>query len=93
MACGTPVVVADTSALPEVVGEAGLRVPPDRPEAWAAALAALLFDESLRRHLREAGLRRAARFRWSETAARTAALYEQVLRAPPRVEGLGFHPS
>ncbi len=92
MACGTPVVVADVSALPEVVGEAGLRVPPDRPEAWAAALAALLSDESLHRHLREAGLRRAAKFRWPEAAARTAALYEQVLRAPSPIGGRRFHP-
>jgi len=80
MACGTPVVVADTSSLPEVVGEAGLRVPPDQPEAWVEALAAALSREELRTRLREAGLRRAARFRWAETAARTLAAYEQVIR-------------
>lgn len=79
MACGTPVVVADAAALPEVVGEAGLRVPPDRPEAWAAALEAVLSDPLLRARLREAGLRQAARFRWDEAAAQTVAVYEEVL--------------
>lgn len=81
MACGTPVVVSDASSLPEVVGEAGLRVPPDRPGDWAAALAAVLSDESLRAYLREAGLRRAARFHWSEAARRTVEVYEGVLRS------------
>lgn len=84
MACGTPVVVSDAAALPEIVGETGLRVPPDRPVDWAAALAALLSDESLRARFREAGLRRAARFRWEETAARTVEVYERVLRARGR---------
>ncbi|GBD08639.1 D-inositol 3-phosphate glycosyltransferase [Candidatus Thermoflexus japonica] len=81
MACGTPVVVSDTSSLPEIVGEAGLRVPPDRPADWVAALAAVLSDASLRAHLRGMGLRQAARFRWSETAERTVAVYERVLRS------------
>jgi len=80
MACGTPVVVSDVAALPEVVGEAGLRVPPDDPAAWAAALAAVLSDPSLRARLQGDGLRQAARFRWSEAARRTVAVYEAVMR-------------
>ncbi len=81
MACGTPVVVSDVSALPEIVGEAGLRVPPGDPAGWAVALEAVLVDGSLRERLREAGLRQAARFRWSEVARRTLEVYEQVWRA------------
>ncbi|WP_352429513.1 glycosyltransferase family 1 protein [Thermoflexus sp.] len=84
MACGTPVVVADAAALPEIVGEAGLRVPPQAPEAWAAALEAVLSDGALQARLRDAGLRRATRFRWSEAARQTAAVYEQVLSSVPR---------
>ncbi|WP_322798184.1 glycosyltransferase family 1 protein [Thermoflexus sp.] len=80
MACGTPVIVSDASSLPEVVGEAGLRVAPDRPGDWAAALAVALSDESLRAHLREAGLRRAAQFRWEVTAQQTVEVYERVLQ-------------
>ncbi len=88
MACGTPAVVSDASSLPEIVGDAGLRVPPDRPADWAAALAAVLSNESLRSHLREAGFRQAARFCWSETARRTVEIYEKVLRSRGLAPGI-----
>ena len=88
MACGTPVVVSDASSLPEIVGEAGLRVPPDRPDDWAAALATVLSDATLRARLRERGLQQAARFRWAEAAERTVEVYERVLRSRRTVEAL-----
>jgi glycosyltransferase involved in cell wall biosynthesis len=75
MACGTPVVAADRAALPETCGDAALLVDPDDPEALAAAvLAAATGDAETREALRSAGLRRAARFSWDETAARVDAL-------------------
>jgi glycosyltransferase involved in cell wall biosynthesis len=69
MACGTPVVAADNSSLPEVVGEAGLLADAADPDALARALARLLTEEGLRERLTVAGPVRAAEFRW-ETAAR-----------------------
>ena len=42
MACGVPVVASDTGALPDVVGEAGLLVPPGDPDALAVCLETLL---------------------------------------------------
>jgi len=78
MACGTPVVCADAASLPEVVGDAALRVPPGDPEAWAAALLRVLEDASLRRRLQEEGPARARQFTWEETARRTLRVYEQV---------------
>jgi glycosyltransferase involved in cell wall biosynthesis len=68
MACGTPVVTSNTTSLPEVVGEAALTVDPTSTEEITAAMARLLDDASLRRHLRQAGLARAAEFTWSRTA-------------------------
>jgi glycosyltransferase involved in cell wall biosynthesis len=68
MACGTPVVTSKTTSLPEVVGEAALTVDPSSTEEIAAAMARLLDDASLRRHLHQAGLARAAEFTWSRTA-------------------------
>ena len=68
MACGTPVVTSKTTSLPEVVGEAALTVDPTSVEEIAAAMARLLDDASLRRHLHQAGLARAAEFTWSRTA-------------------------
>jgi alpha-1,3-rhamnosyl/mannosyltransferase len=77
MACGAPVLCCDTSSLPEVVGDAALRVRPT-PDALADGLARLLGNSELRGRLREAGLRRAEQFSWKKTAEATLAVYEQV---------------
>jgi alpha-1,3-rhamnosyl/mannosyltransferase len=77
MACGAPVLCCDTSSLPEVVGEAALRVAPTA-EALAGGLARLLADAQLRAGLREAGPRRARLFSWRKTAEATLAVYERV---------------
>ena len=53
MACGTPVVASDSSSLPEVVGGAGLLIPPRDAGGFADALARLLTDEALHRACRE----------------------------------------
>jgi glycosyltransferase involved in cell wall biosynthesis len=81
MACGTPVVVADASSLPEVAGEAGLRVPPMDVEGWAEALGALLEDEDRQEGMRAAGLKRAAGLSWKVSAERTAEVYREVARS------------
>jgi len=78
LACGVPVVAADATSLPEVVGDAGLLVAPGEPEAWADALCAVLEDAALASRLREAGPRRAAGFTWARTAAATRAVYVEV---------------
>ncbi len=77
MQCGTPVIAAATSSLPEVVGDAGLLVPPSAA-ALAQALQRLLDDAALRERLADAGLRRAAQFSWTETARRVVQVYEEV---------------
>ncbi|GIW07637.1 MAG: glycosyl transferase family 1 [Dehalococcoidia bacterium] len=75
MACGTPVVVSNTSSLPEVVGEAGLLVPPTDVAALAGALRRVLEDDDLAAALRAKGLRQARRFRWEKAALETLAVY------------------
>ncbi len=69
MACGVPVVVSNSSSLPEVVGDAGLQVDPYDVDALADALAQVIEDETLRRDLVQKGKKRAETFSW-ETAAR-----------------------
>ncbi|TCO53090.1 glycosyltransferase family 4 protein [Actinocrispum wychmicini] len=81
MACGVPVVATSGGALPEVVGDAGVIVPPGSPEALARALRDLLADPVRRKRLGEAGTARAARLSWRRTAERTAACYEEVVRS------------
>lgn len=79
MACGTPVVTANTSSLPEVVGEAGVLVRPGDAMALAEAMAALLSDGARRAELGEAGRRRAMAFTWAATAAATVEVYRRCL--------------
>lgn len=79
MACGKPVLVANTSSLPEAAGDAGCLLPPDDEAAWTAALARAIHDPAWRA---EAGARaqaHAARFTWAATAAQTVASYRRAL--------------
>lgn len=75
MACGTPVVAADNSSLPEVVGEAGLMLDAADTEALAQALFRLLTEQSLRQSLQAAGIKQAARFTWQAAASQLMDVY------------------
>ncbi len=78
MACGAPVVCANTSSLPEIAGDAALLFPPGDDAALADAITAVLRDEDLRRRLAERGLARAAEFSWESTARQTLAVYSRL---------------
>jgi glycosyltransferase involved in cell wall biosynthesis len=78
MACGTPVVVSNTTSLPEVVGRAGLLVPPLDERALATALRRVLEDDHLASRLRQASLERAATFSWRRMALETLRSYDEL---------------
>jgi glycosyltransferase involved in cell wall biosynthesis len=78
MACGTPVVTTSSSSLPEVVGDAGLIVPPTDADQLGAALLRALNDQELREELRQRGLAQARKFSWIDMAERTLAVYRDV---------------
>ena len=80
MACGTPVVTSSRTALPELVGDAGLLVDPENVEALSQALARILVDQDLREELSRRGIARSRQFSWVETARRTLAVYQETLR-------------
>lgn len=75
MACGTPVVASNTTALPEVTGDAALLAPPDQPEAIAAQLACVLENPGVQVELRDRGLRRVKSFSWERAARLTLDVY------------------
>jgi glycosyltransferase involved in cell wall biosynthesis len=74
MACGTPVITSNTSALPELAGDAALLVDPTSVEQISEAMARVVTDTELRSQLRERGLRQAARFSWAATVERVRQL-------------------
>ena len=75
MACGTAVIVADASSLPEVAGADGTCLPSRDIDAWAAALQHSLRSEAWRAQERARGLQQARRFSWRATAERTIGSY------------------
>jgi glycosyltransferase involved in cell wall biosynthesis len=83
MACGTPLVVSDAGAIPEVVGPDGLCadiVPPGDVEALVDALSRLLDDPGRRARYGVAGRARVEElFSWRAVAAATAAAYEEAV--------------
>ena len=79
MACGKPVVVADSSSLPEVVGDAGVRLNPHDAEAWTTTLVRLCSDGELRADLGARALMRAQQFSWANMTQQTVQVYRDVL--------------
>jgi glycosyltransferase involved in cell wall biosynthesis len=78
MACGVPTVVSNRGSLPEVVGDTGLLIDPDKPDELAEALRRVLVDRDLRRRSAQAGLARAATFTWQHTAEMALSVYRRV---------------
>ena len=78
LACGTPVLAANTSSLPEVVGDVGLLVDPADTQAIAAGLLRLAGDPAVAGDARERGPRRAAQFTWPRAAEQLRDVYRRV---------------
>jgi GT2 family glycosyltransferase len=81
MACGAPVVVSDSGALPEVVGDAGLVVEEGNAAELAKALAEVVRDPDVAQRLREAGLARARAASWDRVAAEHEAMYRAATKS------------
>jgi glycosyltransferase involved in cell wall biosynthesis len=76
MACGTPVVTSNASAMPEIAGGAAVLADPNDPASIAEGILRACGPEA--DELRKGGLRRAAEFSWGATAEATLAVYRQV---------------
>jgi len=79
MACGTPVVTTAISSLPEIVGNAGILVPPGDEQELTGAMVEVLSDPIFYDQLRTRGLQRSEQFTWERTARETLKVYQQVL--------------
>lgn len=79
MAAGVPVLVSNRGALPEVVGDAGVVLDPDDPEAFAAALIRLTTDDDEATAAAHRGLARARTYTWDAAATRLRDAYESAV--------------
>ena len=79
LACGTPVVGSDVSSIPEVVGDAGVLLPPDDAGGMADALIRLATDGDFRAELSRRALAQATRFSWERTVRETLAAYQEAV--------------
>jgi glycosyltransferase involved in cell wall biosynthesis len=80
IACGTPVVASAVGALPEIVGAAGILVPPREPERLASAIATVWSDDPVHARLAAIARERAETDRrtWADVATETRRVYAEV---------------
>lgn len=77
-ACGTPVVVSNTSSLPEIVGDSGVLVDPASTKSIKEGIEKILKNPTFASELSEKGLKNAQRFSWSKCAQQTLAILEDL---------------
>jgi glycosyltransferase involved in cell wall biosynthesis len=76
MACGTPVVTSNITAMPETAGGSALLVAPTSVEQIADAIHRIVNNAPLRRELQDKGFARAAEFRWASVTGKVLCLLD-----------------
>ena len=82
---GTPVICADRTSLPELMGDAAILVDPDSPDALRDAIGRVWRDTDLRADLAARGPVQAARFRWADCARQTVRAWHDAARHTVKV--------
>jgi len=91
LSCGTPVVCARTSSLPEVGGKVAIYVNPYDIDDIARGISEVLRYDAMTRHKRvEEGLRWAKRFSWEKTAKETIKVYEKIVKGEFPISNFQF---
>jgi alpha-1,3-rhamnosyl/mannosyltransferase len=80
MACGAPVIAANNSSIPEIVGEAALLFDAQDVMGISDAMCKILTDQALSARLSKAGIERAASFSWEKCARETIDVYKGVVQ-------------
>lgn len=78
MACGTPVITSNTSAIPEIAGEGAILVSPTDEQAIATEMWRVEQDETFRQHQASYGLERVKQFSWQNTAKELLNIYQSI---------------
>lgn len=80
MASGTPVIVSNTTAMPEICGDACLYFDPKNTKELASQIKKLTKDEGLYSTLKEKGIERAKSFSWSEAAHKISLVFQKIIK-------------
>ncbi len=75
MSCGAPVIASNTTSIPEVIGDSGIMVNPNKADELSEAIVKVVNDPELRLSLSKKGLERSHLFSWSNTAIKTLEVY------------------
>ena len=79
MGCGLPVIASDSSSLKEVVGNAGILIPPDDFKEISKQISYILKNEKITKELEEKSLKQAKKFSWEKTARKTLNIYNEII--------------
>jgi glycosyltransferase involved in cell wall biosynthesis len=79
MACGTPLLCSNRTAIPEIARDAAQYFDPDNRDELVSWLQRFAADGQLKAHLRDKGFERVKSFSWDETAELTVAIYRSLL--------------
>lgn len=81
MSAGTPIACSNRSAMPEVLGDAGVYFDPEEPADIARALREMIASPELRARKAQMAFERAQTFTWARSAAQTFALLARIAGA------------
>ncbi len=87
MASGVPIIASNTTAIPEIVGEAGILFDPDSSEMLRKLIEKVLSNDGLKQSLASKGLERSRQFTWSNAAARMLEIFERVYQEKGKAVG------
>jgi len=80
MNCGTPVIVSNTSSLPEVVGDAGIKINPKDSDELAKSIISIISNLAFKNKLAEMGFKQAQKFSWEIAAEKIENVYDEIMR-------------
>ncbi len=80
MACGTPVIVANASSLPEVAGEAGLLFDPNDVDELTERINSVLTNKAQTVIMRDRGLVQAENYSWTQSGHKMADIYRKAIK-------------
>lgn len=78
MACGCPVIAADNSVFPEIVGEAGLLPDAKDPKSIYEAIIRMVEEPGLRAWLRKKGLAHSQKFSWEQHVRKLLNIFDRL---------------